>query len=299
MSTEGRRRAIIAMLKTVGFIGTVAVLGWGGMQLASTFRDDPRKTSDTVKAAPLKDLVLVTDGVLDQAWLTKTLAVKKGAPLMALDLYQLRARLLACGQVQSAALTRNFPNTLAVTITERPPVARLQISDGGDTRTLFVARDGTVFEGINFDAKLVESLPWLAGMKLTRQSGVFEPVRGMESVADLIAKTKLEAEHLYIDWRTVSLARLESDREIEITTKSGTKITFSTNEDYFRQLANLDAIFDAARAHPEQVLKEIDLTVGKFVPVSVSAPSTETAVATPPEHSAATSKAPLFTGFRP
>ncbi|MDB6127492.1 MAG: Polypeptide-transport-associated domain protein FtsQ-type [Verrucomicrobia bacterium] len=297
MSTEGRRRAIFAMLKTGGVIVTVAALAWGGMQIASVFQDDPRKISDAVKAAPLRDLVLVTDGVLDQAWLTRTLAVSKGAPLMTLDLYQLRARLLTCGQVQSASVTRNFPNTLAVTITERPPVARLQVSDGGEARTLFIARDGTVFDGINFDPKMVETLPWLAGVKLVRRSGVFERVDGMNFVADLIAKAKLEAEHLYADWKTVSLARLESDGEIEIGTKSGPAIIFSTTEDYFRQLANLDAILDAAHAHPERPLREINLTVGKLVPVAMSAPVPEGAASADPVP--ATSKAPLFTGFRP
>jgi cell division protein FtsQ len=95
----------------------------------------------------------------------------------------------------------------------------------------------------------------------------------MEAVADLLAKAKLEAEHLYNSWRVVSLAKLEGDSEIVVETKEATKITFGINEDYFRQLANLDAILDAASAHPEKSLREINLAVGAQVPVSfVDAP---------------------------
>jgi cell division protein FtsQ len=113
----------------------------------------------------------------------------------------------------------------------------------------------------------------------------------MEAVADLLAKAKLEAEHLYAGWRSVSLARLESDGEIEVGTKDGTKITFGTSEDFFRQLANLDAILDAARAHPEKALREINLAVGGQVPVAFDG------AAPPPPAGAPASKAPLFTGF--
>ena len=296
MSSEGRRRVVLGVLKTVVITGSLAALVWGGFEVAAALQDDPKKMAGSMTAVPLHDLVLVTDGVLDQAWLTRTLAVPKGASLMGLDLYQLRARLLVSGQVRAATLTRNFPATLAVTLTERTPVARLQVQDQGDApRPLLVARDGTVFEGIGFDPAMLETLPWLSGVKLTRQGGVFLPVAGMEAVADLLAKAKLEAEHLYADWRRVSLTRLASDGEIEVGTKDGTKIIFGTSEDFFRQLANLDAILDAARTQPDKALREINLAVGGQVPVAFAGTAPETRPA--PARPAPAPKAPLFTGL--
>ncbi|MDB6168905.1 MAG: Polypeptide-transport-associated domain protein FtsQ-type [Verrucomicrobia bacterium] len=296
MSSEGRRRAVFAIAKTAGLMVTLAALGWGGLQLVAVFRDDPKDLSRAVRSAPLKDLVLTTDGTLDQAWLARALALPKDAPLMALDLFQLRTRLLACGQVRSATLTRNFPSTLAVTVAERPPVARLQVQgSAGTPQAYFVGRDGVVFEGINPDPKMVETLPWLSGVKLMRQGGVFQPLAGMDVVADLLARAKLEAEHLYAGWRSVSLARLQSDGEIEVTTKDGSRIVFGTNEDFFRQLANLDAIVDAAKEHPEHVVRDINLTVGGQVPVAFNPAAAEPAPAAEP--GPAPSKTPLFTGF--
>ena len=269
MSSEGRRRVMWSVLKTTSIVVVLGGLVWGGLEVAGTLRKTPAKNTDEMQASPVKDLVLMTDGVLDQPWLNRTLALSKNTSLMSLDLYQLRNRVLASGQVRSATLTRSFPATLTVSISERAPVARLSAQDRDEApRTLLVARDGVVYEGVGYDATMVATLPWLAGMKLTRSGGTFQPIAGMEPVAELLAKAKLEAEHLYSTWKVVSLAKLESDGEIEVATKDGTKIAFGITEDYFRQLANLDAILDAAAAHPEKALREINLAVGAQVPVA-------------------------------
>jgi hypothetical protein len=273
MSSEGRRRVVFGALKTAGCLVVLAALGWGGLEVAATFHGNPAKTPAGPQSAPVRDLVLVTDGVLDQAWLSRALALPKNTSLVALDLYQLRARVLASGQVRSATLTRNFPATLAVSLSERLPVARLSAQDKeAPPRTLLVARDGTVYEGVGYDPRMIETLPWLAGVKLTRANGVFRPIAGMEAVADMLAKAKLEAEHLYGTWRVVALGRLESDGEIAVETREGTRIIFGLNEDFFRQLANLDAILDAAHAHPEKLPSEINLAVGAQVPVAFKDP---------------------------
>lgn len=300
MSAEGKRRATLRTLKIVGTVVSLGLLAWGGIEVAGALRDQPG-VGPSVPSAPLSELVLSTDGVLDRAWVSRALALPRGASLMSLDLFQLRARLLASGQVRAATLTKNFPSTLAVSLNERSPVARLQVQDSqDDARTLLVARDGTVFEGANYDPKMIETLPWLAGLRLTRQGGAFQPITNMETVADLLAKAKLEAEHLYATWRSVSLEYLAKDNEIKVATRDGQVITFSTNEDYFRQLANLDAILDAAKAHPERALREINLAVGSEVPAAFSPASpADGAPASPVRSAPTTSRAPQFTGFHP
>lgn len=268
LSSEGRRRLTWRVVKMIGGVAVVGALVWGGFQVAATLQEGP-KQAGAMQSAPVKDLVLVTDGVLNQAWLSRTLALPKNTSLMALDLFQLRNRVMASGQVRSATLTRSFPATLAVSLAERMPVARLSAQDrDGTVRTMLVARDGVVYEGFGYDPAMLTTLPWLAGVKLTRVGGTFQPIAGMEPVAELLAKAKLEAEHLYATWRVVSLARLEGDNEIEVTTKDELKVRFGTTEDFFRQLANLDAILDAAAAHPEKTPREINLAVGSQVPVA-------------------------------
>ena len=295
LSSGGRRRLTWRVVKTVGAVVICGALVWGGFQVAATLREGQKQPAGAMESAPVKDLVLVTDGVLNQAWLSRTLALPKNTSLMALDLFQLRNRVLASGQVRSATLTRSFPATLAVSLAERMPVARLSAQDrDGSVRTMLVARDGVVYEGVGYDPSMITTLPWIAGVKLTRVGGSFQPIAGMEPVAELLAKAKLEAEHLYATWKVVSLAKLEGDNEIEVTTKDETKIRFATTEDFFRQLANLDAILDAAAAHPEKALREINLAVGLQVPVSFG----DAAPAEPGTTAVKTSSAPAASAPR-
>ncbi len=274
MSTEGRRRVWWSATKTALAVALVGAIGWGGFEIAAVLRGNPNLLAGKAESVPVKEVELITDGVLEKTWLVRTLALPKGATLMQLDLYALRERVLATPQVRAATLTRNFPATLTVSVSEHSPVARV-MAQVGDARpqALLVAREGTVFEGHGFDPEMIGTLPWLDGVKLARKDEAFLPILGMEKAADLLAKAKLEAEHLYRTWEVVSLARLESDGEIEIRAKEVTRIVFGTHEDFFRQLARLDSLLDAARAKTDQKIREVNLAIGAQVPVSFEDPA--------------------------
>jgi cell division protein FtsQ len=296
MSPEGRRRAVFGGIKTVLAIVTIGGLTWGGFEIAATLRGKPRQLSSAAEAVPVKEIDFTTDGVLDKNWAVQTLALPRNASLVQLDIYQLRSRLLASAQVRTATLTRTYPSTLTVTISEQSPVARVMAQRGEEQPHLFlVARDGTVFEGIGFDNEMLSTLPWLDGVKLTRtDNGVgtslrdvrgrpgeasgpagegFEPIRNMEVAAELLAKAKLEAEHLYRTWQVISLARLQSDGEIEIRSQTVQRIVFGTTEDFFRQLARLDLLLDKSREKTDKPPREINLAIGAQVPVTFDDPA--------------------------
>jgi hypothetical protein len=302
MSTEGRRRVAWGGVKTLAILAITSGVVWGGIEVGAALRGNPKQFSAAVEAVPVKEVVLITDGVLDQPWLLRTLGLPKKASLMELDLYALRAKLIACGQVRTATLTRNFPATLTISISERSPVARIMARmDGVSPMTVLVARDGSVFEGIGFDADMVKTLPWLDGVKLSRQDDHFVPIANMEPVADLLAKAKLEAEHLYRTWDVVSLARLQSDGEIEVRAKGIGKIHFGTTEDFFRQLARLDLLLDKARAQTDKPLREINLAIGSQVPVTFDDPALVPAASTANgarPTAAKTPSAPTFTNVQ-
>lgn len=273
MSPEGRRRVWWKSLRTIVAVTVVAGLAWAGYQVGSALRGKPKPIAREAEVVPVKEVVLITDGVLDQNWLVKTLALPPKISLMELDLYRLRARLLESGQVRSATLTRNFPATLTVTLSENSPVARVMAQIGDEPPHMFlVAREGGVFDGVGFDRGMVDTLPWLDGVKLARAGGGFAPIASMEKVADLLGKAKLEAEHLYRTWQVVSLARLESDGEIEVKAQAIGRIVFGTREDFFRQLARLDTLIDTARAKTDQPIREINLAIGAQVPVAFEEP---------------------------
>ena len=270
MSWGGRRRLATAGLGKAMVVMVVAGLAWGGWEVTGALRKNPSAMSAAVKTVPMKNVSLRTnaDGVLDARWLRQALALPKGVSLMELDLQELRARLLSYGQVNAASLTLSFPDTLEVRISERTPIVRLRAQLGsGEERTLVVARDGVVYEGTGYDAARLEELPWLAGAKLTRTGGRFEPIDGMTVVADLLAQARLNTEQLYTTWQVVSLARFRSDHEIEVRTKPGTLVVFGAAGDFAVQLAKLDYQWEALSRLPTPAAK-IDLSLGREVPVA-------------------------------
>ncbi len=273
MSREGRRRLAASILRfAVAVIVIVGVLV-GIWQVTHELRENPSMTP-AAAAVPLAPPRLETDGFLgsDPGWLVRTLALPRGASLIGLDLDELRERLLAHSQVRTAVLTKIFPATLRVRITERMPVARVMAQlANGDPQAFLVARDGVVFPGIGYEVTLLNSLPWLEPMKLARTVNGFQVIEGMGAASDLIAKAQLEAEHLYSSWRVVSLARLNADAEIEVRTASGGTIVFSATTDYFTQLANLDLTLDRIAAQGA-TFKRINLANGRDVTVTLDTP---------------------------
>jgi cell division protein FtsQ len=270
MSNGGRWRLVMAGVRATAWMAMLSGLAWGGWMVISALQENPQRIPAAAKSVPVQapELKTMRDGVLDDAWLARTLEIPPGASLMELDLEQLRTRVLADQQVLTASITRLFPDRLIVQITERMPVSRVRVELGGVQRDLLVARDGVLFFGTGYDSGMLKTLPWLDGIVIAREGAGFRPIPNMDIVAQLLADAQFSAPHLYHYWQSVSLARLESDRELEVTMKNGTKALFTAKGSFFVQLANFDEIVErlsripGARAH-------VDLTLGREVPVTV------------------------------
>jgi hypothetical protein len=268
LSRRGRRRRLVAWLKVTGLVASVALAGWGIYGLAHAWASDRSALANAVHSAPVREVVLITDGVLGQKWVTEVLALPKGASLMTLDLAALRDQLLAHGQIRVAVLTRSFPDALVVTLQERSPVARVQAGGAdGITRQLLVAKDGVAYEGFGYDKPLLASLPWLDGVRLVKAGNGYAPIPGMADVSALLSTAQLQAPHLYQNWLIVSLARLEEADEILVKAQDVPQVVFSRKRDYYKQIARLDYVLDAAGALPEPGLQSVNLTLDGQVPV--------------------------------
>ncbi|MBP8257359.1 MAG: FtsQ-type POTRA domain-containing protein [Opitutaceae bacterium] len=272
MSREGRRRLTMGLVKACVVTVLVAVGAWAAFELVEIWQHDPAKLAAPVKSEPLRAIRLNTDGVLDLKWIEGRLKLQKGVTLMELDLVALQGVLLSDGQVKTAVLTRRFPDTLIASLQERSPVARLRAVDAsGNPADLLVARDGVVFPGSNFSDTLISSLPWLGGVTLHRSGAGFVPISGMETVADLLVTAQGNVPVLYRSWRVISLERLASDGEIVVKTTDPMDVVFGTRDDFFKQVALLDAVLAEIRLHPQNPVATINLTYGKQqVPVSFS-----------------------------
>jgi cell division septal protein FtsQ len=274
MSAGGRWRRTLESCRLAGLGLLVVGLVWGVWMLTQTLARAPRHVPEVARTVPVRRLELKTSagGVLDRAWLERTLALPRQATLMELDLERLRTRLLAEGQVASVTIAREFPDRLLVRISERMPVARVRVETGGAPHDWLVAADGFVFRGTGFEDAMLAALPWLGGIVLTPDGAGFRPIADMAPVAQLLADVQFAAMHLYQAWLSVSLTRLASDRELEVTLKNGTTIVFSAAGDFFVQLATLDYLLEKL-ANSSTARARIDLTLGRNVPVMVEAPA--------------------------
>ena len=277
MSASGRKRFAFAALRLALFGGMTIGILWGVTEILQTLTSDASAMRDPAHAAPLREIVLINDadGVLTQEWVEHTLKVRKGTPLLEVDLNQLRDRLLAVRQVRAVDLRRDFPGTLTVTLRERQPVLRINVQVGNSgTRRMLVARDGVVFEGFGYEPSRLARLPFLDGVRLAHNRfGGFLPVEGMEEVANLLQAAENAAPLLYADWEVISLARLGIYDEIVVKSRTIPEVVVSRKLDFTQQLARLDYIADYARTQPEAVVQRIDLSLGGDVPVSFDNPA--------------------------
>lgn len=262
MSRGGRRRLALGTLRTIIVLVVIGGVAWAGWELVRLGSGGGAWFANAVDAKPIARVTLQsTDGVLDEAWLQRTLALAPGTTLLDIDIEVLKARLEARPQVEKASVTKRFPDVLEATLSERSPVARLMTSAGSE---LLVARDGVVYEGIGYDPELLEMLPWLNLDSLAWDGGTYGPVPGMEAVSDLLGLARLVAPQVYDSWKVVDLTRLESDREIEVRSVEVARIVFGADADFFTQLAWFDYLLD----QPGPALAKVDLSLGPRVVVS-------------------------------
>jgi len=285
MSRVARRRQWLRRLRWVGFGCGLVALCVGVLFVAHRLAEGDLQLARASNAEPIREVVLRTDGVLDQAWIMRRLGLPPETTLIDLDLAALRERLLADRQVITATLTRKFPATLEVSLSERSPVARINVRSGGPEtapRPQLVARDGVVYPGNGYDARLLSELPWIGGVRLRRlTSGTggdpqFAPIFGMPLVAELLATARNEAPALYRTWRVVSLARLEGDAEIEVKTDTIERIIFNARESagFLRQVAQLDLLLDSVQPSAVGAISEINLAIGRMVDGRIQVPVT-------------------------
>lgn len=276
MGREGKKRLAMSVGNIVGVVLLLGALGWGGYELANLWETNPKRITSPTKGVPLRDFVVRTDGVLDKAWVQRTLDLPKSASLMELDLASLKVELEESGQVSKAVIERRFPDVLVVTLQERTPVVRIMARIGDASPVVFVvSRDGSVYSGFGYNAEMIDALPFIDGVKLVREGAGFARIEGLDVVADLLGTAQVSAPLLYRSFKVVSLARFALDRTLLVKSAEVEAITFGSSQDsFYRQLARLDYILaETRRQNAPAQLKTVNLSIGdKQVPISFETP---------------------------
>lgn len=171
-----------------------------------------RWTDSQRTSLPVRHVSFDTDGVLTKDWLNKVVSINKEESLLGIDHFAIKKTLESFGQIQSASISKLFPDTLRVILKERNPILRVRVATGnGKSVDLLVAEDGMVYKGNAYSPFQLQGLPFLETTHLYRSGDKIKPLKGMNVVASLLAYARLYLPNMYKSWRVISCKKFSGD----------------------------------------------------------------------------------------
>jgi cell division protein FtsQ len=215
-----------------------------------------------------------TDGIIAPDQLRRWSGVKPGANLIALDMAQVRRNLELVPAIDSVFIERVLPHTLKIRVTERYPVAQVNIphidNAGGIAVTVFqLDPDGVVMQPLDprvctvAPAQLRRQLPVVSGLALYQlQPGHRVDLPQAQAVLQLISAFGHSPMAGLEDLRRIDVSE---PGVIVVTTGEGGEITFGL-QNLEQQLRRWREIYDLGQRN-SMLIASADLAVGNNVPV--------------------------------
>jgi cell division septal protein FtsQ len=232
-----------------------------------------------------------TDGVIAPDELRRWSGVRLGKNLMALDLGSVKRNLELVSTIGSVSVERVLPGTLRIRVTERQPVAQVDVPRSGPGGGIAVMvfqldADGYVMQPLDPRqcvislAHIQNQLPVIAGLNVYR----LEPGQRIESPQALAALQMLAAFNRSAMAGSANLRRIDvsSPNVVVATTGQGAEITFGL-DNLEQQLQRWREIYDFGQ-RMSKAIASLDLAVSNNVPVRWM--ETVTAPAASPEQNA-------------
>jgi cell division septal protein FtsQ len=214
------------------------------------------------------------DGVIAPEQLRLWSGVKPGANLIALDLAAVKRNLELVSMIDSVSIERILPRTLRIRVTERSPVAQVNVpgTDASGTIALSVFQldaDGVVIRPLDPVARtmplsrLNPQLPVITGMNVYQlQVGRRVESPQVQSALQLVRAFGHSPMAGLADLRRIDLS---SPQVIVVTTDQGGQITFGL-DDIEQQLRRWRQIYDLGQRMNKNIATA-DLAVDNNVPV--------------------------------
>jgi len=225
-----------------------------------------------------------TDGVIAPEQLRRWSGVRLGENLMALDLGSVKRNLELVSTIGSVSVERVLPGTLRIWVTERQPVAQVDVPrpgpGGGIEVTVFqFDADGYVMQPLDPRqcvislAQIQNQLPVITGLNVYR----LEPGQRVESLQALAALQLLAAFNRSAMAGSANLRRIDvsSPGVVVATTGQSAEIIFGL-DNLEQQLQRWREIYDLGQ-RMNKAIASLDLAVSNNVPVrwmeTVTAPA--------------------------
>ena len=225
------------------------------------------------KTFAIREIEVQTDGVISLDQLRRWAGVKPGANLLALDLAGVKRNLEYVPFIASASVERILPGTLRLRVTEREPLAQVNLPrprPGGGVEVLVYHLDAEGSVMTPLDPRQRSTPLFQHDGPLPVISGVnphdFQPGRRVESPAVQSALRLIVAFDRSPMIGLVELRRIDvgAPEVLVATTGQGSEITFG-RRNFERQLLRWREIHDAA-SRMQRVVASLDLAVPNNIP---------------------------------
>jgi cell division septal protein FtsQ len=222
----------------------------------------------------ISSIEVQTDGVISPEQLRRWTNVKLGANLIALDLASVKRNLELVPMIDEVSVERVLPRTLKVRVTEREPVAQVNVPTATASGEIAAA----VFQ-LDMNGYVMKPLdPRLCVIPLSQMSAQLPVVTGL-NVYQLQPGHRVESPQAQAALQLIGafahspMAGLVDLRRVDVsqpgvviaTTGQGGEITFGL-ENLEQQLAHWRKIYDLGMSQ-NKMIASLDLAVAKNIPV--------------------------------
>jgi cell division septal protein FtsQ len=226
------------------------------------------------KAFAIEEIDAQTDGVIAVDQLRRWAGVRLGENLLALDLARVRRDLELVSSVQSASVERILPHTLRIRITEREPIAQVNVSrvrPGGGVETVVYHLDaeGHVMRPLDPQERSTpanqptDAPPVIGGLSAAQlQPGRCIALPQVQAALHLLAAFEESPMAGLVDLKRVDVS---SPEVLVVTTGQGSEVTFGLT-DLDRQLRRWHTLFELGQ-QTSNVIATLDLAVSNNIPL--------------------------------
>ena len=215
-----------------------------------------------------------TDGKIAPEQLRRWTRVKVGANLIALDLAEVKRNLELVSVIESVSVERVLPHTLKIRVTERRPIAQVNVPRadpaGGISVSVYqLDEDGVVIQPLDPRvctvplAEMNPQLPVIAGLNYFQlQPGRRLELPPVQAALRLVAAFDRSPMLSFVDLQRVDVSE---PRVIVATTGQGSEVTFSLDR-VEQQLQRWQQIYNYG-LQQQKTIATADLAVANNVPV--------------------------------
>jgi hypothetical protein len=226
------------------------------------------------KAFAIKEIDVQTDGVISVDQLRRWAGVKPEENLLALDLVRVKRDLELIPLVQSVSVERILPHTLRIRITEREPIAQVNIprprpNGGVELAVCQLDADGYVMLPLDLRqrAKALNQPPDLLPVVGGINAGELQPGRRIvappvQAALQLILAFEQSPMAGLVDLKRVDVS---SPEVLVVTTGQGSEVTFALT-DLPQQLRRWHTVFELGQRMSNSIAT-LDLAVTNNIPL--------------------------------